>query len=161
MQSKELNYLQILDESLDKKIEILRSIEDINKRQSDLLSAAGIDYDAFDATVEEKAVCIENINNLDNGFQSVFDRVKDMLQAHKEQYIDRIRTMQEKIKQIMALSMDIQAQESRNKAAFQEKVRTSKKEIKTAKTANKVAANYYHSMNGLNMVSSQFLDTKK
>lgn len=163
MQNKmtEHTYINIMKESLDKKLRVLDDIIEANREQEMILWADETDYEKLDKTIEKKGACIDEIKGLDKGFQSLYDRVKQELSGNKELFEDDIREMQDKIRLITEKTMDIQAQEARNKEAFQGKVHYSKKEIKTAKTANKVAASYYQNMNKLNVVDSQFLDTKK
>lgn len=150
-----------MNESLDKKIQILDEIIDINKNQEAVLKAEDINYDDFERAIALKEKYIDELNRLDSGFQAVYDRIKESLNENRHMYAEEIRLMQGKIRLITEKSMDIQSQEARNKEVFQGKIHYAKKEIKTAKTANKVAANYYQSMNRLNVVDSQFLDTKK
>lgn len=159
--SDNFNYIKVLDESLNKKISILKSIQEVNAVQSKLLSESELDYDKFDATVDEKAGYIDEIESLDKGFQSVYDRISEALVKDKALYSAQIKAMQEKIRLITDMSMDIQSSEARNKEAFGSRVVTARKSMKSAKTANRVAADYYQSMSGLNVVDSQFLDTKK
>lgn len=163
MQNKktEHNYIEILSDSLVKKINILDKIIEINLVQQDILKLEELDYDAFDKTIEDKDVCIREINNLDKGFMAVYERLKVILSENKQQYAKEIKDIQLKIKEITDKSVSIQVQEARNKEAFQEKVKFIKKEIKVSKTASKVAESYYQSMNKINMVDAQFLDTKK
>lgn len=161
MQNSGHNYIAILKESLDKKIKLLDDILEQNRLQESILREAEIDFDSFNETVEAKEKCIKELNVLDKGFQTVFDRVKETLNADKETYKQDIKELQEKIKTITEKSMDIQSGEARNKEAFQRNVAESRKNIRSVKTANKVASNYYQSMNRLNVVESQFLDTKK
>lgn len=163
MQNKktEHNYIEILSDSLVKKINVLDKIIEINLVQRDIFKSDELDYDAFDKTIEDKDSCIKEINNLDRGFEAVYERLQVVLSQNKEQYAKEIKDMQLKIKEITDKSVSIQVQEARNKEAFQEKVKYVKKEIKVAKTANKVAQSYYQSMNKINMVDAQFLDTKK
>ncbi len=161
MENSEHNYIGILKESLEKKIKLLDDILEQNKLQENLLREEEIDFDSFNETVEAKEKCINKLDILDKGFQTVFDRVKEVLAADKETYKQDIIELQEKIKIITEKSMDIQSGEARNKEAFQKNITESRKNIRSVKTANKVASNYYQSMNKLNVVDSQFLDTKK
>lgn len=161
MQNIEHNYIGILKESLDKKIKILDDILEQNRRQEKILREPEIDFDGFNETIAAKEKCIKELEVLDKGFQTVFDRVKEALSADKETYRQDIKELQERIKTITEKSMDIQSGEVRNKETFQKNITESRKNIRSVKTANKVAANYYQSMNKLNVVDSQFLDTKK
>lgn len=161
MQNSEQNYLVILKESLDKKIRLLEDILEQNKLQENILHEPEIDFDRFNDTVDVKEKCIKELEVLDRGFQTIYDRVKEALNEDKEAYRQDIKELQEKIKTITEKSMDIQSGEARNKEAFQKSITESRKNIRSFKTANKVASNYYQSMNKLNVVDSQFLDTKK
>ncbi len=161
MQNSEQNYLVILKESLDKKIRLLEDILEQNKLQENILHEPEIDFDRFNDTVHVKEKCIKELEVLDRGFQTIYDRVKEALNEDKEAYRQDIKELQEKIKTITEKSMDIQSGEARNKEAFQKSITESRKNIRSVKTANKVASNYYQSMNKLNVVDSQFLDTKK
>ena len=155
------NYLDILRDALEKKIEVLDKIMEQNKLQEEILSADEVDFDAFEKTVDEKAGCIEKLNKLDNGFQMTYDRIKEELTEHKDAHREEIKKLQELIQQITEKSMNIQAGEKRNKETFQQKISFSRKNMLSLKTANRVAANYYQNMNKLNVIDSQFLDTKK
>ncbi len=155
------SYIKIMNESLDKKIRVLDDIIEATKSQESILKAEEIDFEAFDKTIELKEKYIKEIQTLDRGFQSVYDRIKEELQENRQMYTYEIQSMKDKIRLITEKTMDIQSKESRNKESFQGKVSTVRKQAKTAKTANKVASSYYKSMTGLNVVNSQFLDTKK
>lgn len=157
----EQNYIEILKDSLNKKLRVLDEIISVNNIQAEILKAEELDYAAFDKTIADKDRCIDEIRLLDKGFQTVYDRIKELFEKNKSLYAEDIKLMQEQITRLTEKSMDIQSQEARNKESFQNRVILSRREIKTAKTANKVAANYYQSMNRLNVVDSQFLDTKK
>ena len=161
MQNSEHNYIGILKESLDKKIKLLDDILEQNRLQENILHEPEIDFDSFNDTIDAKEKCINELDVLDKGFQTVYDRVKNVLAAEKETYRQDINELQEKIKTITEKSMDIQSGEVRNKEAFQKNIAESRKNIRSVKNANKVASNYYQSMNKLNVVDSQFLDTKK
>lgn len=161
MQTSEHSYIGILKESLDKKIKLLDEILEQNRLQENILRETEIDFDSFNNTVEVKEKCINRLEALDRGFQNVYDRVKEALTADREAYKEDIRELQEKIKIITGKSMDIQSGEARNKEAFQKNITESRKNIRSVKTANKVASSYYQNMNKLNVVDSQFLDTKK
>ena len=58
------SYITILDSSLDKKIGILDKIIGLNARQKEILEADKPDEDAFQGITEEKAVCIDELNEL-------------------------------------------------------------------------------------------------
>ncbi len=157
----EHNYIKILLESLDKKLTVLNQIEVWSTKQSEIINDEKFDFDEFDNTIQEKEKLINEINILDSGFDTVYKRVKDMLSENKDAYTEDISKLKELIKAIMDKSMDIQAKEQRNKESFSNRTQVLRKEVKVAKNTNKVAADYYQSMNKLNVIDPQFMDWKK
>ena len=79
----ESTYVDIMIQSLNKKIQVLEEIKKINLLQKALLEVDDADADEFDKTVEQKATLIEQMNQLDSGFDKLFDRVKEALATNK------------------------------------------------------------------------------
>lgn len=157
----ESTYVDIMIQSLNKKIQVLEGIKGINIRQKELLENDKSDPDEFDRTVEEKSVLIEQMEQLDSGFDKLFDRVKEELNTKKDVYADRIKLMQGMIRQITDLSMELQAQESRNKDLMTRKFVSIRERAKTVRTNSKAANQYYKNMMNLHYVAPQFMDNKK
>ena len=84
--SQEHNYIEILKNSLNKKKDILNKILLKNSEQRDIAAADKFDYEAFDVIYHEKGKLIAELNLMDSGFQSIYDRVKDVLVSEKEKY---------------------------------------------------------------------------
>lgn len=156
------NYVQIMLDSLKKKEEILDKIVDRNKEQAQVLKDVPFSLEEFDKTVDEKAVLIEQLTKLDNGFETMYERVKEELgtEAGKKKYQNEIKQMQEFITAITEKSVSIQAQESRNKQMVESAFRKEREKIKSGKQGSAVARNYYKTMNQTNFVSPHFLDQK-
>ena len=110
--------------------------------------------------MEEKSACIDILNSLDEGFQSVYDRVRDDIQMYKQNYKDDIQRLQELIREVSSLSATIQAQESRNKLQIERKFRQLREETKTAKRSVSMANKYYQNMSRVSN-EPQFMDKKK
>lgn len=155
------DYVIALKESLDKKLKTLEEIRRMSQEQSDILSRDSIDYEAFDALVDDKDICIERIEKLDEGFETVYERVKEELQNNKDQYKELISQIQELIAKITDQSTAIQALETRNKNTLTTVFNKERKQLSEGKRSVNVAMNYYKNMNGLNAASAQFLDKKK
>ena len=68
--------------------------------------------------------------------------------------------MQELIKHLTDLSVEIQAQEARNKDLMTKKFADVKKKTRGFRTSGKVADQYYKNMMKLNNVEPQFMDNK-
>ena len=154
------NYLRIMIDSLKKKETILEQIIAYNIEQQKLLDAIEFDGDAFQTNMEKKSNSIDELNSLDEGFQMVYNRIKDGVELYKQNYKEDIRQLQEMIKKVTSLGATIQAQESRNKIKAEMKFRQLRSDAQNAKRSVSMANKYYKNMS---MVSSepQFMDKKK
>ena len=157
----ESTYVNIMIQSLHKKVKVLEEIKSLNQLQKALLEDEKASVDEFDKTVEDKSACIKQLEQLDDGFETLFAKVKEVLNSDKDAYADRIRTMQDLIRQITDLSMELQAQESRNKDLMTRKFVSIKERAKVVRTNTKVANQYYKNMMNLHYVDPQFMDNKK
>ncbi len=104
---------------------------------------------------------IEQLNQLDEGFQQIYDRIKPILQQQKEVYKEEIRTMKQLITEITDRSTTVQTQEVRNRDLAVKRFSAVKGNIRQARASNQAASQYYKSMSRLNVVDSQFMDKKK
>lgn len=159
MQNKE--YISILCQSLEKKEQILQMIIEKNKEQRIILTDKAQPPERLEENLKEKGDLIERLNQLDEGFEQVYNRVRDILNKEKEFYKEEIRRMQELIRSITDKSATVQAQEQRNKNLAEKKFASVKKEIRQVRTSNKVASQYYKNMTNTNTVDAQYLDSKK
>lgn len=153
--------LMILKDCLEKKNKILDTILQISSKQSEILAAPSVDYEAFDVCVNEKDTLIEQLNKLDEGFESLYARVKQAVEANKADYATQIWQMQQFIREIMEKSTSIQAIEARNKQTVEALFRAERQGLNQGKKTMKVALNYYKSMNNSQVVPPQFMDHKK
>ena len=155
------SYLAMMMDSLDKKIGLLKRIEEENVRQKEALEHAGsVDVDAFDATVDVKATLIDELDQLNEGFDSLFTKVKQELDGNKDKYKPQIASMQEKIRAITELSGSIQAQEARNRALAEKAFAESRKDMVQGKKSARAALDYYRNMARSTFTPPQYLDSK-
>ena len=155
------SYLNILQDSLIKKIELLEQIEKKSLEQSEMIKGTNVDLELVDGNMDEKARLIEEIVKLDNGFESIYEKVREQLLVNKEQYKVQIHNLQGLISKITEKSTAIQAIEARNKAQMDIVFATQKKEVQNRRNAMSVARDYYQNMNKVKHVSPQFMDHKK
>ena len=97
------NYLSVLEDSLKKKLQILDELTDYTTQQQELLKVEELDYEAFDRLVDQKEPLIQRIMELDQGFETVYDRIKEQLLGNKEQYAAQIRALQSLIGELTDL----------------------------------------------------------
>lgn len=154
------NYLQIMIDSLIKKKDILQKIVEYNTEQESILKEAEFNGDAFQKNMELKSECIDELNRLDEGFQMVYDRVKEDVQMYKQNYKPDIERLQQLIREVTSLSAAIQTQEARNKLQVERRFRQLREETKTAKRSMSMANQYYKNMAQISS-EPQFMDKKK
>lgn len=155
-------YLNILIDSLQKKVKILDEILRQNEEQSAILKKPVFDEAEFDKSVSEKDKLIEALNPLDEGFETVFGHVQKELstEAGKKAYTAEIVKMKELITSITEKSVAIQAGEQRNKRALETYFDKEREAIRNGRTGSKAALNYYNNMKNRNYVPPHFLDSK-
>lgn len=155
------NYLQVLEESLHKKMESLNRIEELCNRQEKMLRAESVSEEEFDASIEEKGKLIEELTRLDDGFENLYNRIKEQLSGGREKYRAQIAVLQKLISEVTDKSVSIQAKEARNKALAETFFINRRKEIKSSRRSSKAAIDYYRSMSQSKVVEPQFMDKKK
>ena len=101
------------------------------------------------------------MSSIDPGFESLYEKIKEGLNANKEAYKSQIVVLQKLIEKVTAKSASIQAIEARNKAQMEVVFASQKREVQSRRNAMSVAKDYYQTMNKVKHVSPQFLDQKK
>lgn len=152
---------QILLQSLEKKNKLLDQMILQNSVQERILKQEEFDMDAFDAAIDQQSSYIEELDKLDQGFEAIYDRVREELINNKEQYSTEIKRMKEQIQQITDKIVTINAGNMRNKMLAENQFKRKQREIGSGVSKNKAAQNYYNNMNNLNYVSPYFYDNKK
>ena len=155
------NYLPLLEESLRRKLQVMEEIQKYNMRQQEIFQSGEVDIDKFDEYVAEKGVLIDKLTALDSGFEKLYAKVSEELQGSREQYADQIRTLQGLVTQVTDRSVDIQAQEARNKKLVEDFFRRERDGIKIGRKSTKAAIGYYKTMSKTAVVAPQFMDSKK
>ena len=154
-------YLQLLDESLEKKIGVLNRILDIDKNQEKSLKEENLDADTVEKLMNEKGELIKKLDQLDDGFDSVYQRIKEEIQANSSKYTSQVKKLQDDIRQITELQTGIEALEKRLKSAVDTYASKAAANLKLRRATNNVARNYYETVNKLNQAGPQFMDKKK
>lgn len=155
-------YITVLHDSLLKKVDVVKKILKCTKEQNVILSSDNVDVSRFDDIISEKDIQIKELEKLDKGFDATFDRVKDELKNNKEAHKAQILEMQNYIRTITDISIEIESLEQSNKGMFADFLRGERKEIKKFNVNNKIAASYNSNMpNQHQNWQSYFLDKKK
>ena len=138
--------LTILSDSLDKKIEVLKRIQAFNDAQEKTFTESEPDMDSFDTALDEKEKLIQEILQLDQGFETLYERVKAELDENKDAYRDQIKELQAKITLITELSNAVQAKEARNKKLIENYFANQRMGIKQSRQRARAAYGYQQSM---------------
>jgi len=153
-------YLDMLQDSLRKKLEILDKIMTCQKEESGMLKGGSMDRDVFDRSMTEKVELAESIDSLDDGFEKVYDRIREEMIAHKEGYVNQIRALQNMISEISEKNVLIQAEENRIRLEVENYAKRESAALRQRRDNGKAARSYYNNMKKLNYVGSQFMDKK-
>jgi len=154
-------YLDAMIQSMDEKESCLEKLMQMTMQQKTAIEADKADWDTFDRLIDEKSELIDRLEVLDDGFQSIFDKIRDELERKKAQYRERIAKLQQQIRKVTDLSNALMTEEQRNKTLMENKALAEKKQLRQTKVNAKVASNYYNSMNRINYIDPQLMDKKK
>lgn len=155
------NYLNLLEDSLQKKVQVLEKIQAYNLKQQEIFRTGDADLEKFDEYVDEKGALIEELTALDNGFETLYGRVAEELTENRSKYANQILRLQELVTRVMEYGVTIQAQEVRNKQLIEQYFSNRRSELKNARTVSRAAYDYYKNMNHAGTVPPQFMDSKK
>lgn len=159
--NEEIMYINVLITSLQKKISILEDIQRETERHTQLLQKDDTSIDDMDSIFDKKEKLIEKLNETDKGFETIYSRVQGVLTSQPSKFKEQVKQLQELIKQITELSVNLQAQEHRNKEYMENFIIKQKKEIRDMKSNNKAALQYYQNMANQHRGQSYFLDQKE
>lgn len=154
-------YLDMLQDSLKKKLEILNGIMQYQREESDMLKSGNMNMEAFDQNINDKVALAESIDSLDDGFEQVYDRIREELISNKKKYAVQIRAMQDMIGEISEKNVLIQAEENRIRLEVDNFAKRESAALRLRRDNGKAARSYYNNMKKLNYVDSQFMDKKK
>lgn len=156
-----LSSAQVLVQSLEKKSRILDEIIKENAAQETLFKQDELDIEALDVSADRMGELAEKLELLDEGFEAVYDRIREELIENKSAYREEIKRMQELISEITEKVVGINAARMRNKLQAEKQFKKSRQQIGKASSKMKASQNYYNNMNRLNFVDPQFYDNKK
>ena len=159
MQARE--YLELLIQSLKKKLLLLNQIIVLNQHQKEMLMDENLDPDTLDVNVREKDELISQVTQLDDGFDEVYAHIADLMKKNHSDYEEELDRMRELIRQIMAKDASIRADEQRNYELAQKKFARVKKQIREVKTSQKMVNRYYQNMMQQRQADIQYMDNKK
>lgn len=160
-QSTEKNYVVMMRESLERKLSLLKQIKVKNREQGEILQDENSLPEEFEQNVADKEIIINQIITLDDGFESVYNKIKHSLENNREAYKAEIRQMQMLISEITDLSAAVQAQEQRNKKLAEERFASVRGKVKEIRQSQMMVNTYYKNMMDRAVIDPRFMDQKK
>ena len=155
-------YISVLHGSLRKKLELIKEILELTKEQNKILSKEDIDADYFERIVDEKDRKINEVLTIDKGFQSLFDKISVYIKANPQTYRQQILEMQNFIRTITDIGVEIENLEYKNREKFKKYILLKRNNIKDLKVSNKTAVSYYKNMSNQHREwQSYFIDSRK
>ena len=155
-------YIVVLKDSLQKKVSVLKHILELTKEQQAILSDAEMDADKMDAVIDEKGNWINQLTDIDKGFESIFGKVEVDLKRDTARYRNEILEMQNLIRVCTRIGVELEAIELSNNEKFKQFIMNKRNSIKDFKRSNKTATTYYQNMSNQHREwQTYFLDQKK
>ena len=154
-------YVHILTDTLFKKNFLLDKLIQITEMQEKYITLTPPDMDNFESSLTDKEIIIEKINELDEGFEKIYEHVKEEIISNKLNHKVAISELQNLIKQVTEKSAKLQTLELKNKKSLEIFFANKKKEIRDLKKSSETASSYYKNMMNQQLDESYFLDKKK
>lgn len=155
------NYVQVLIDTITKKEETLRKILEITKQQEVISKQDTYASEDMEKTLNEKEIQISRLNYLDEGFQSVYDRVSAEIRNHIDVYKQDVLVLQDKIRICTEIGNEIMVLEERNRSRFNTLFSKAHTDYSTVKSKASVAQNYFKTMNNSKVMDPYFVDKKQ
>ena len=160
-ETKGMTYIRMMLDVLNKKEVHLKKLLEFTTEQEQLLKEDTFDEAEFTTLIEKKDGIIRKIEEFDNGFQSIYNRVEEELKENKDSYKEQILEMQKLITGITDLGVKLSAMEEKNRAGLEPKLREKRQGIRQFKVSKQTADKYYKNMIGMQTGASYFMDQKK
>ena len=148
-------------QSLEKKSRLLDQIIKLNDIQKQMLEDPNLEADDFEKNVEDKGRLVEQLELLDEGFDSLYEKVREDLLLNRGAYKAQIAKMQELIRTLTDKSNTVQTQEQRNYDKAQQKFASVRRQVKNVRDSQKAVKQYYSNMMKRIENPPQFIDNKK
>lgn len=160
-ETKGITYVRMMLDILNKKEVSLQVLLELTTAQEKKLKEEIFDEDGFTELMDQKADQLRKIEEFDNGFQAIYNRVAEEIQNNKEEYKVQILEMQGLITRVTDYGVKLTALEEKNRATLEGRFREKKQSIRQFKVSKETANKYYKNMIGMKTEASYFMDQKK
>lgn len=154
-------YVDVLLTSLKKKAQVLEKLDRVVAKQEKALKNSKPDIDELDELQQQEGDLIAEMEQLEEGFEKVYQRAGEELSKERQKYRSQIEQMQCYIKSITDLTVKIKAQEERNRQYMEMFFKNKKREIRQYNVGNQRMTQYNQHAADPAMGKSYFLNHKK
>lgn len=154
-------YIDVLLTSLKKKEQVLGKLDRVVEKEYSALKNTEASIDELNELQQQKEDLLAEMEELEIGFEKVYERAGEELSAERQKYRAQIEQMQCYIKSITDLTVKIKAQEERNRQYMEAFLKSKKREIKQYHLGNQRMAQYHQHAADPVMGQSYFLNRKK
>ena len=160
-ETKGITYIRMMLDILGKKEKHLASLLELTTAQEQLLKGEEFIEEEFTELIAKKRGHLLKIEEADNGFQAIYNRVAEEMKNNKDEYKDQIIEMQSLIIRVTDLGVKLSALEEKNKTALEANLQGKRQNIRQFKVSKQTADKYYKNMIGMQTGASYFMDQKK
>lgn len=157
----EQNYMSVLINTLEKKLDALQIIFSLTKEQEGISKQEEYPEEDMERILNAKEIQISRLNSLDEGFQSIFDRIRSEVKRNPDAYKTEVTKLQELIRECTELGNQIMVLEQRNRERFSILFSKVNSQYSVSKTKASVAQNYFRTMNNSKILDPYFVDKKQ
>jgi len=159
--AKGMTYIRMMMDVLNKKEVHLANLLELTMEQEKLLKEEELNEAEFALLIEKKSGNLRKLEEVDSGFQSIYNRVADEMKTNKEDYKEQILELQRLISVITDLGVKLSALEEKNKNTLEIRLREKRQNIRQFKVSKQTADKYYKNMIGMQTGASYFMDQKQ
>ena len=160
-ETKGITYIRMMLDILGKKENHLASLLELTTAQEQLLKGEEFIEEEFTELIAKKRGHLLKIEEADNGFQAIYNRVAEEMKNNKDEYKDQIIEMQSLSTRVTDLGVKLSALEEKNKTALEANLQGKRQNIRQFKVSKQTADKYYKNMIGMQTGASYFMDQKK
>lgn len=154
------SYIGVLINTLQKQVQVLKEILEVTQQQRVIAKDKDFDEVMLEESLNKKEILIAKLNELDDGFTSVYGRVRSEVREKQELYKEELQQMQNLIKECTDLGVEIRVLEERNREKLVQCFANKHKQYGSQRTAASVASHYHQTMNHLKASDSYNFNQK-
>ena len=143
------------------KIGLLKRIVVLNEQQKHFFENDSTEPDELEENIRSKGSLVDQVLEMDEGFEGLYERVSEELSRNREAYKEEIRSMQEMVRSITELSAKIQSQEQRNRSLASSFYGAKKTQTKKIRQGAVAIGRYQQGMMRTGPINPQIMDTKE